>query len=967
MSINLVTTLTGHPGPFTDQGNRTILQRSDGVWVMAQKVDDAEDVKFFHSTNKSTWTPVGTYTFSPSPVDDLATYGGTWALAIDSSDAIHMAFAQAARTVGYRKFTWNGSSAYTMSSVETAIAAPASATEAPHMPAIEVLDSGVVVIGCVSMFSPTSAGNTSSFRVRARGTGSTWGTEVNIASGATTADAYSVACNLARDIAAASGGTQKIVLSGCGGSSTNHLILVLSVTLTTGAIATTATVNNANLSRVPYGNKTYLKVFPHLAGRWRIAMQYNAESGPGFGTFTAAEIDSAGLVISTGITTTYGFAQWVPGGGATAAWLPDRIIMCGINWINSKLLFIAAVYDGTSWTFHQEAAIALPVPALPTTERALFSIVFGGDSNRNIAAPEHLFGYASLDPGQATSNVYAAYLDVPTHLPTGISPINLSTISTDIPVLKATPTPALNLGQYATEWQFALDSGFTTGVRNVMCPNFSSEKVIQTFLMPLASQLTNGTWYRRARVVDYFGQQGPWSTTFYFVVAHAPSATPTAPGGSVSMAYGSGTVSFQWNFSDGSPVDAQSAYQIQVEVNSTGAVVADSTKISAGGFEPNNTYGSPTVGRGGLSISTTYKDVLLRWRVRVWDSDDTTGAWSGYEIFLLGDAPSIVVTKPTAGGTVDNPQPLFTWTFAGAGGRTQSRYRVTITNTASSAVVHESGWKTGAGTSYQPPQAYLSNTSNYSVTVFVQDSAGIDGQGSAVAFSTSWTAPAVPSGIAISASAFDTVGFVTIGWNAAVTDADFHAWRIYRRKQGETEFVSIYETTNPLTNTFNDWYVLSGVAYQYNVVQVANRFGALVESVATWQSAVTGTSTHYWLLHPDDNTKNIKVFHVTSDDYTEEYESETILLMGRGRKVDYGSRWGFTGTLSCEIRGYDGMTARQIKTNLENIKAELRELFLRNPFGDLWQVGIGDLQVSRVPGVGTNEYCTVTLPYQEVL
>jgi hypothetical protein len=257
------------------------------------------------------------------------------------------------------------------------------------------------------------------------------------------------------------------------------------------------------------------------------------------------------------------------------------------------------------------------------------------------------------------------------------------------------------------------------------------------------------------------------------------------------------------------------------------------------------------------------------------------------------------------------------------------------------------------------------NAGNYSVLVEAQDNIGLIGS-DLVLFDAAWTPPPVPSGIAISATSFDSLGYVTVGWNAAIIDTDFHAWRVYRREEGTDEVVLAYETTNPLTDTFDDWYVLSGVPYEYNVVQVANRFGALIESVVTWQSPVTGTSSHYWLLHPDDNTKNIKVFHVISDDFTEEYESETTLLIGRGRKVDFGSRWGYTGTLVCQIRGYDGLTARQIKKNIEAIKAELREVFLRNPFGDLWQVSIGDLQVSRLSGVGTNEYCTVTVPYQEV-
>jgi hypothetical protein len=120
------------------------------------------------------------------------------------------------------------------------------------------------------------------------------------------------------------------------------------------------------------------------------------------------------------------------------------------------------------------------------------------------------------------------------------------------------------------------------------------------------------------------------------------------------------------------------------------------------------------------------------------------------------------------------------------------------------------------------------------------------------------------------------------------------------------------------------------------------------------------------LLHPDDSTKNIRLSHVISEEFSEEYESATIELIGRGRKTDYGTRFGYSGTIVCEIRDDQGKTARQVKQDVEQIKAELRELFLRNPFGDIWQVSLGNLSVSRLAGVGTNEYVNLTIPYSEV-
>jgi hypothetical protein len=41
-------------------------------------------------------------------------------------------------------------------------------------------------------------------------------------------------------------------------------------------------------------------------------------------------------------------------------------------------------------------------------------------------------------------------------------------------------------------------------------------------------------------------------------------------------------------------------------------------------------------------------------------------------------------------------------------------------------------------------------------------------------------------------------------------------------------------------------------------------------------------------------------------------------------------------------------------------------LYMRTPFGDMYKVYVDDLQVSRIAGVGTSEFCDVTLQYMEV-
>ena len=92
-------------------------------------------------------------------------------------------------------------------------------------------------------------------------------------------------------------------------------------------------------------------------------------------------------------------------------------------------------------------------------------------------------------------------------------------------------------------------------------------------------------------------------------------------------------------------------------------------------------------------------------------------------------------------------------------------------------------------------------------------------------------------------------------------------------------------------------------------------------------------------------------------------------MIGRGRKFDYGTTWGPKGTLVAKI--YDqpdrGLTARGVRLALLALKRQHVTVYLRNPYGDLWPVGLGNISLTRMPGVGTNEFFVATIPYAEAV
>lgn len=214
---------------------------------------------------------------------------------------------------------------------------------------------------------------------------------------------------------------------------------------------------------------------------------------------------------------------------------------------------------------------------------------------------------------------------------------------------------------------------------------------------------------------------------------------------------------------------------------------------------------------------------------------------------------------------------------------------------------------------------------------------------------------------------YDDQGFVQITWTNAVKDLNFLAWRVYRRKTMDTTWEMLYETSVDQPNyIFKDWLAESGETYLYTVVQLATRFGTPAEGVYVPSDPITPISSDYWLINPANEEKNYRLASVISDDYSEEYEQETIHIIGRGRKTDYGDRLGYSGSLTAQIRNTLEFTARQIRQQILDAKAQKQEYYLRNPFGDIWQVTMGDIGVARMAGVGREEYCDITIPYVEV-
>lgn len=540
----------------------------------------------------------------------------------------------------------------------------------------------------------------------------------------------------------------------------------------------------------------------------------------------------------------------------------------------------------------------------------------------------------------------------PVNTPTLASPADNATTNTSTPTLFAVQDGQVGGAKVKLEFQVASEETFTNDLQTITEPN-SALRVSGTGSMPVPVGLAQGSWNWRARSVDEYGTAGSWTALRTLVVSHAPSTSNWTPSLGSSVAY-TGSVALVWTFTDPWSGDSQSAFQVR------GWAGADpGTLIFDSGVTVSATQGYTATG-----IGTGLKDDVLYWQVRVRDQDDVWSAWSPPALFYTSDVPTVTITAPSNGATVTTSTPTVAWTFSASGGRVQSAWRVVITNEDTSTDIYDTEWNLGTDTSYVLPIPVIDLLTNYSVTVYLKDNNGLTGSDNNI-FTASYTLPD-PVVFTLDSATYTTTGLVTVDWSTATEDGNFEAWRVYRRPTGTTDW-SLIASTGSGTQVWSDYTSPSGIEVEYAVVQAISTFGLTVETLYQPQ-ATTNTSDKYFLVVPSSNSLNICLHNVRADSFDDEKEMSVIKLIGRGRRVEQGTKYGKTGQL--EVAFYDvevpAITARAQRLAVEAIRDAGLPTYLRNPFGDVWQVALESMNVQRIAGVGLREFATASLTYTEI-
>ncbi|AOE44533.1 minor tail protein [Gordonia phage Jumbo] len=529
------------------------------------------------------------------------------------------------------------------------------------------------------------------------------------------------------------------------------------------------------------------------------------------------------------------------------------------------------------------------------------------------------------------------------------------------------------------EWQFARDAAFTTSV--VQWANTSGGTFVASAGFPFDIQydpkpnpatqpgkngptvapddpsqyLAQGGWYGRVRCADVYGQFGPWSSAVQFTVTHPPVPNSLIPTGGASFDQAEAPV--RWTFGDPWNEDYQTAYRMRVYDNAMN-LIQDTGKVASG------------LSRATMNVSkATYHRQVLTVNIDTWDADDVPSN-AGTPLtgtLLLSTAPVTTIIYPEVDDAIPSGQPNFQWSNVFAvSGITQKSFRLRVTEISSGTLVYDSGVITSAGTSHQPTRPILKNLFGYQVSLTITDSEDLAKEVRRN-FSTNFDRPETVTSTA-DPSLYDTEGYVNVLWPTGNPDPFFKEWRIYRKRAAEpdNEYVLAGTVANPAIREFKDWLISGSDEFVYSVVQVAYRFGSPVESEHSPTPMFYIYSDYYWLIVPTNPELNLKLTGVGGDRYTSNQEMADYNIIGGGRRRTYGTKYGKSGNLTAKVRHSQGRTASRFIRDLQRVADNRYSLYMRDPFGNVTLIAIGEISLERMPGVGDSEFGDLDIPYIEV-
>lgn len=427
----------------------------------------------------------------------------------------------------------------------------------------------------------------------------------------------------------------------------------------------------------------------------------------------------------------------------------------------------------------------------------------------------------SLDVGAAVGPIYPdtkkrwcvcrdAYLVLitadPVKVPTITYPAAGATVETGSVPFHASFAGYDPVQPHRAVFQVARDSAFTSDVRTFVAGwALATDNTSYHTSTPGGEGWTNlgtGTWYVRARGLDFRGNESAWSASRSFVVTHVPITTPSVSAESVSTPYGIRAATFapvnpmvfnwsgrrygvRWEFSRNADFSGQNVTWL----NLTGGLVspgtitydpAPSAEVEPGlnGPQPSHDDPSQYLGQG-----TWYM------RARAEDEWGATGSWSSAVQYVVSHRPTTSGYAPTGGVKFDPESMEVSWTFGDPWpGDQQGSYRVRAYNSGGSQV-YDSGqvFSPLARARISPPTSLYGQTLSWDVTV-------TDGDGVASVTSPrqSFFYSRVPAVTITHPGTVVTSGNPSISWTTTFAHAGQKSYRV--RIISETGSKVVYDS-----------------------------------------------------------------------------------------------------------------------------------------------------------------------------
>lgn len=210
-------------------------------------------------------------------------------------------------------------------------------------------------------------------------------------------------------------------------------------------------------------------------------------------------------------------------------------------------------------------------------------------------------------------------------------------------------------------------------------------------------------------------------------------------------------------------------------------------------------------------------------------------------------------------------------------------------------------------------------------------------------------------------------GYARVTW-ALTPIADHYSYRLYLRPDGAPSWTLLYEDLSATGTGLYDIYQFANTLQEATLVEATqDGTGEITEGVYTDVNSFTPTGdATYWLVHPSNQSLTMQLKRITADSFTEAVEHQVVELLGRGRKVNLGERWGVSGSLSTQLLDDAGSTAREQRLALQELANVGAAMFLRTPFGDMWKVIVTNFSFDRTAGTGSSEVVNVSFDYTEV-